>query len=128
MARCNCLVKKVNHGTDVFTHEYTELPASSFIINDLKHVGTKLTILTGGKNNHKITIAETGQLAVGIHPLDCKYTFLSFPKMLNALTTCTGSEKEGTGVKWAGHYLVICIIYILLIIIMLSDIHNLLLF
>ena len=26
---CNCLVKKVNHGTDVFTHKHTELPASS---------------------------------------------------------------------------------------------------
>ena len=45
----------------------------------LKHVHTRLIILTGGKNNHKIIMAETGQLAVGICPLDCKYT-LSFPK------------------------------------------------
>ena len=28
---CNCLVKKVNHGTDVFTHKDIELPASSYI-------------------------------------------------------------------------------------------------
>ena len=27
---CNCLVKKINQGTDVFTHQHTELPASSF--------------------------------------------------------------------------------------------------
>ena len=28
---CNCLVEKVNHGTDVFTHKHIELPASSYI-------------------------------------------------------------------------------------------------
>ena len=44
----------------------------------LKHVRTRLIILTGGKNNHKIKIAETGQLAVGIRLLDCKYTFYHF--------------------------------------------------
>ena len=44
----------------------------------LKHVRTRLIILTRGKNNHKIKIAETGQLAVGIRPLDCKYTFYHF--------------------------------------------------
>ena len=73
----------------------------------LKQVRTRLTILTGGKNNHKIKMAETGQSAVGIRSLDGKYTFLSFPKMLTTLTTCTGKgggEKEGTGVKWASHY------------------------
>ena len=30
-ALCNCLVEKVNHGTDVFNHKHTELPASSYI-------------------------------------------------------------------------------------------------
>ena len=44
----------------------------------LKHVRTRLIILTGGKNNHKIKIAETGQLAVGTCPLDCKHTFYLF--------------------------------------------------
>ena len=29
---CNCLVKKINQGTDVLTHKHTELPASSFSI------------------------------------------------------------------------------------------------
>ena len=56
---CNCLVKKVNHGTDLFSHKHTELPASSFsIICVLKHVRTRLTILTGSKNNHKIKVAH----------------------------------------------------------------------
>ena len=44
----------------------------------LKHLRTRLIILTGGKNNHKIKIAETGQLAVGIRSLDCKHTFYHF--------------------------------------------------
>ena len=48
----------------------------------LKRVPTRLTILTSSfycyKNNHKIKIAETGQLAVGILALDCKYTFHHF--------------------------------------------------
>ena len=29
---CNCLVKKVSEGTDVFTHKHTGLPTSSFSI------------------------------------------------------------------------------------------------
>ena len=28
---CNCLVKKVIHGTDAFTHKHTELPAFSYM-------------------------------------------------------------------------------------------------
>ena len=34
----------------------------------------------------------SGQLVVGMHPLDCKYTILSFPI---ALTTCMGREGRG---------------------------------
>ena len=30
--RCNCLIKKINQVTDVFTHKHTELPTSSFSI------------------------------------------------------------------------------------------------
>ena len=56
----------------------------------LKHVRTRIIILIGRKSNHKIKIAGTGQLAVGIRPLGCKYTFLSFTKMLTALRTCMG--------------------------------------
>ena len=44
----------------------------------LKHVHTRFIILTSGKSNHKIKIAETGQLAVGVRNLDCKYTFYHF--------------------------------------------------
>ena len=29
---CNCLVKKINQGTNVLTHQHTELPASSLSI------------------------------------------------------------------------------------------------
>ena len=66
-------------------------------------------ILTGGKNNHKIKIAEAGQLAVGIRPLDCKYTFYHFQNtehlgVGDAGGGGGGGEKEGTEVKWASHY------------------------
>ena len=72
-------------------------------------VHTRLIMLTGGKSNHKIKIAGTGQFAVGILPLECKYTSLSFLKMLTALTTCMGRKggggaKEATIVEWASHY------------------------
>ena len=50
----------------------------------LQTLRTRLIILTDGKSNHKIKIAGTGRLAVGIRPLDYKYTFLLFPKMLIA--------------------------------------------
>ena len=65
----------------------------------LKHLCTRLTTLTSSfllSPNHKITVALTGQLAVGIHTLDCKYTFLSFLKKLAALTT---GMEEGL---WGG--------------------------
>ena len=56
----------------------------------------RLTILTGSKNNHKIKLCS-GQLAVGMDPLDCKYTILSFPEMLMALTTCMGRGEGERG-------------------------------
>ena len=62
----------------------------------LNHLRTRLIILTGGKNNHKIKIAETGQLAVGIRPLDCKYTFF-ISEILSTLTTCRGGRGGGGG-------------------------------
>ena len=113
-------MKKVNHGIDVPTHIHNELPASSQPpppIYVLKHVCTRLILLFGGKKQSQdIKIAGTGQLAVGIRPLDCKYTFLSFPKMLTAVTTRTGreggggGEKEGMGVN--GLVIITNIIYI----------------
>ena len=76
---------------------------------------TRLTILTGSKNNHKVKIAETGQFAVGIRPLDipldCKYTFCIISENTDCIDYQEGGgggggvcEKEGTGVKWASHY------------------------
>ena len=86
---CNCLVKKI-------------------IICVPKHVRKRLVILTCGKNNHKMKIAGNGQLAVGLRPLDYKYTFLFFPKMLMHFDYCLygggGDEKKGTGVKLASYY------------------------
>ena len=70
----------------------------------LKHVPTRLIILIGRKNNHKIKIAGTGQLAVGIGPLGCKYTFYHFQNADRIEDLYgAGGEKEGTGVKWASH-------------------------
>ena len=66
------------------------LPPLIFV---LKHICTRLTILTGSKNNHKWLKLCSGQLAVGMHPLDCKYTILSFPTMLLALTNCMGRRE-----------------------------------
>ena len=64
---CNCLLKKINQGTDVLTHNCLP-PLLALCV--LKHVCMRLIILTDGKNNHKILkIAESGQLAVGSrHP------------------------------------------------------------
>ena len=50
-----------------------------------------------------------GQLAVGSRhsPLRLQIPFLSFPKMLIALTACMGRgvcEKVGPVAKWDGHY------------------------
>ena len=63
-----------------------------------------------GKNNHKIKIAESGQLADGSRhpPLRLQIYHLSFPKMLIALTVGIGREwlceKVGPVVKWASRY------------------------
>ena len=66
---CNCLVKKINQGTDVLTHKHTELPASSFSIMCSQACMYEIIILTGSKNNNMIKIAESGQVAVGSwHP------------------------------------------------------------
>ena len=72
----------------------------------LKHVHTRLIILTGGKNNHNIKIAQTGQLVVGIRHLDRKYTFIisENTERIDYLYGEGGGDKEGTGVKWASHY------------------------
>ena len=77
----------------------------------LKHVRTRLIILTGSKNYyyHKIKIAETGQSAVGSRqsaftPWTANVLFI----ISEILSTCRGGrgggEKEGMEVKWASHY------------------------
>ena len=65
----------------------------------LKHICTRLIILTGGKNNHM----ASWQSAFGIHPFDCEYT-----NILIVLTACIGGrgvcEMVGPVVKWASCY------------------------
>ena len=92
-----------------------------------KHVPSRLIILIGRKNNHKIKIAGTDQLAVGIRPLGCKYTFLSFPKTLTALRTCMGQGVKRRVREKNGLVIVTYMIYIMLIN-MFVDFHHLLLF
>ena len=96
------LSKKISQGTDVLTHNCLP-PLLALCV--LKHVCTRLIILTGGKNNDKIKIAVASwQSAVGIHPFHCKYTNI----LLIALTACMGREgvceKVGPVVKWASRY------------------------
>ena len=88
---CNCLVKKINQGTDVLTHNCVP-PLLALCV--LRHVCTRLITLTGGKNNHKIKIAVASwQSAVGFHPFHCKYT-----NILIALTARMG--REGCVKRW----------------------------
>ena len=63
---------------------------------------TRLIILTGGENNPKIKIDDTGQLAVGILPLDCRYTFIisENTERIDYLYGEGGGEKKGTGVRY----------------------------
>ena len=98
---CNCLVKKINQGTDVLTHNCLP-PLLALCV--LKHVCTRLIILTRGKNNHKIKIAVASwHSAFGIHPFDCEYT-----NILIVLTARIGGrgvcEKVGPVVKRASRY------------------------
>ena len=51
---CHCLVKKINQGTDVLTHNCLPPLLALCVLN---HVCTRLIILTGCKNSHKIKIA-----------------------------------------------------------------------
>ena len=92
------------------------LPPLIFV---LKRICTRLTILTGSKNNHKIKLCS-GQLAVGMHLLDCKYIlFYHFRKCWSHWLPVWGGgrrergsvEKEGVRIKRASHYLIL--IYII---------------
>ena len=66
--------------------------------------------LTGGKNNNQIKIAENccGQLAVGSwhSPLRLQIYLHIISENADRIDYLygEGSEKEGTGVKWTGHY------------------------
>ena len=70
----------------------------------LKHVCTRLIILTGGKNNHKIKIAVANwQSAFGIHPFDCEKN--KYTDRIDCLYGEGGvCEKMGPVVKWASRY------------------------
>ena len=77
---CNCLVKKINKGSDVLTHNYLP-PLLALCV--LKHLCTRLIILTGCKNNHKIKIGVASwQSAVGSRhsPIRLQIPFYHFRK------------------------------------------------
>ena len=89
--------------TNVFTHKHSELSACSFSIIPvqcvLKHVPTRLTILTGSKtqsedkNNQNFVVASwQSSFALGL-----QIYFLSFLKMLTALSTGRGCGGGGGG-------------------------------
>ena len=99
---CNFLVKKINQGTDVLTHNC--LPPL-LVLCVLKHVCTRLIILT---SNHKIKIdVASWQSAVEIHPFDCKYLFCRFRKCWSHWLPVWGEgvcENVSPVVKWDSHY------------------------
>ena len=57
---CNCLVEKVNHGTDVFTHKHIELPVSSYICSQA-HIYRKndlILIMTPEKQDKTLELSK----------------------------------------------------------------------
>ena len=98
---CLSQTEMVNH---VFTHKHTELPAFSFSIMHCSVCSQARTYQIKYIDRQFLLSQNcSGQLAVGILPLYCKYTFLSFLKMLNALTTVKiGGGGGGGGMKEKG--------------------------
>ena len=79
----------------------------------LKHICTRLTILTGSKNNHKIKVAETLQWLVGSRhlPLGLQIYYFIISENADRIDNLyvEGGRggivvKEGVRVKQASHY------------------------
>ena len=64
---CNCLVKKINQGTDVLTHNCLSPLLALCVL-------TRLIIMTDCKNDHKIKI-DVASWQSAFTPFDCKYLF-----------------------------------------------------
>ena len=62
----------------------------------LKHVRKRLIILTGGKNNHKIKIAETGSWQSAFVPWTANILFI-ISEIRSTLTTCRGGREGRRG-------------------------------
>ena len=78
-----------------------------------KHICTRLTILTGSKNNHKIKVAETLQWPVGSRhaPLGLQIYYFIISENADRIDYLYGeggrggsAVKEGASVKRASHY------------------------
>ena len=78
-----------------------------------KHICTRLTILTGSKNNHKIKVAETLLWPVGSWhaPLGLQIYYFIISKNADRIDYLYGeggkggsAVKEGARVKQASHY------------------------
>ena len=77
-----------------FTHKHTELHAFSFSIMCSQARMYELIILTGGKNNNKIKIAESRQSAPTLWAANI---LLSFPKVADRIDCLYGEGRGGEG-------------------------------
>ena len=88
---------------------------------------TRLIILTDGKNNHNIKIAETGQLAVAPWTANILLIISEDTERIDYLDG-EGGGGERRVREENGLVIIANIIYIILINIMLADFHHFLLF
>ena len=104
---CKCLVKKINQGTDVLTHNCLP-PLLALCV--LKHVCTRLIILTGSKNSHKIKIAVASwQSAVGsrhppLRPQICFFIISENADRIDCMRREGVCENVGSVLKWTSRY------------------------
>ena len=91
---CNCLVKKINQGTDAFTHKHTELPVSSFSIvpcsvwsqacmYKINHIDQQIFIIIKPQDKNRLN----WPVGSGHSRLGLQIYILSFLKKLSTLTT-----------------------------------------
>ena len=104
---CNCLVKKINQGTDVLTHKHTELPSSSFriICSQASMYGINYIDRQWKQSQDK----NSWKWPVGSRhsPLQLQIYFFTISENAYRIGCLYGDgvcEKVGSVVRWAGHY------------------------
>ena len=105
---CNCLVKKINQGTDVFTHKHTELPASSLSIMCSEARMYEINYIDRQWKQSQDKTSWKWPVGNRHPPLRLQIYFIISDKCLPALTAHMGREgvceKVGSKVKWASGY------------------------